>query len=241
MSRKTEIGLRCSNISKYFGEKHGRITAVSDVTFDLFLGEVTMLVGPSGSGKTSLLAALGGLQAPDEGSVVAFEENIWASSDRSARRFRERYCGFVFQSVGLFPALTAFEQVAIPLTYLGHSSQVAKARAQEMLIQVGLKDRLKSKPHELSGGENQRVAIARMLAKNPKLIFCDEPTSALDGENGANISELLVEIAKENNTMVFCVTHDERLMRYADRILKIQDGVIIDDVRPRIEHHEIFS
>jgi len=230
-----EIGVRCSHLSKHFGEKQRRVTAVSDVSFDLYLGEVTMLVGPSGSGKTSLLAALGGLQAPDEGEVLAFEENIWAKGDRSARYFRERYCGFVFQSVGLFPALTAIEQVAIPLTYLGHSSRAAKKQAQEMLIQVGLKDRLTSRPHQLSGGENQRVAIARMLAKRPKLIFCDEPTSALDGENGANVSKLLVNIAKKNNTMIFCVTHDDRLMKYADRIIKIQDGMITDDVILKVE------
>lgn len=192
---------------------------------------MTMLVGPSGSGKTSLLAALGGLQAPDEGSVIAFNENVWGSKSPSVRRYREKYCGYVFQSVGLFPALNALEQVAIPLKFLGHSNEVAKKTAINILEEVGLANKLGAKPHQMSGGENQRVAIARMLAKGPKLIFCDEPTSALDGENGAHIAKLLLDIASKKSAMILCVTHDERLMSYADRIIKIEDGSIIDDSR----------
>ena len=223
--------LKSNNVSKYFGENRAKVSALSNVSIELAAGEMTMLVGPSGSGKTSLLAALGGLQAPDEGEVIAFGQSVWNSNGLSVRRYREKYCGYVFQSFGLFPALTALEQVAIPLKLLGYSKAISKRRAESTLEEVGLADRMASKPHQMSGGENQRVAIARMLAKGPKLIFCDEPTSALDGKNGGHIAQLLLDIACNNNAMIICVTHDERLMSYADRIIHIEDGSIIGDSR----------
>ena len=218
-------------LGKIFGSKQQRVTALDNVSVSLYGGELTLLMGPSGSGKSSMIASLGGLQAPDSGSVTAFGENLWKQSARKVNKFRREYCGFVFQSVGLFPALTAAQQIMLPLTYLGWSHKEARQKAQETLDWVGLGDRYYSRPNEMSGGQNQRVAIARMLAKNPRLIFCDEPTSALDGVNGARVAELLKQAARDHNAMILCVTDDERLRPFADRVLQIEDGKIIDDSR----------
>lgn len=222
-----------NGLGKVFGSKQQRVTALDDISLSLYGGELTLLMGPSGSGKSSMIASLGGLQAPDSGTVTAFDKNLWKQSGRKVNKFRREYCGFVFQSVGLFPALTAAQQIMLPLTYLGWSYKDACRKAQETLDWVGLGDRYFSRPSEMSGGQNQRVAIARMLAKNPRLIFCDEPTSALDGVNGARVAELLKQAARDHNSMILCVTHDERLRPFADRVIQIEDGKIIDDSRDR--------
>ena len=221
--------ISCEGVRKVFGQKRQRVVALDNVDLKLWRGELTLLMGPSGSGKSSIIASLGGLQKPDGGIVTAFGENLWAKSGIKLNRFRRQHCGFVFQSVGLFPALTAIDQITLPLSYLGIDSKTAKRAAEKALDDVGLSDRHFSRPNEMSGGENQRVALARMLAKSPALIFCDEPTSALDGKNGANVAGLLRQAATDYNAMILCVTHDERLRPFADRILEIEDGQIISD------------
>ena len=195
-------------------------------------GEFTLLMGPSGSGKSTLLAALGGLQPPTSGAVRFKDQSIWDLPSTKLDRFRRENCGFVFQSGGLFDSLTALQQIAIPLTYFGYSKPEAIDKARHALAEVDLADRQESLPEELSGGQNQRVAIARMLAKDPYLIFCDEPTSALDSHNGAVVAQLLRRAARKRNAMVLCVTHDDRLRPFADRILQIEDGRITADARP---------
>ncbi|MCF6293050.1 MAG: ABC transporter ATP-binding protein [Robiginitomaculum sp.] len=205
------------------------MTALDGIDLALNAGEITLLMGPSGSGKSSLISVLGGLQAPDDGSVMVMGDDLWGQSSGKITKFRRKNCGFVFQSVGLFPALTAFEQIVLPLKHMGFDTKTANSQAKAVLAEVDLAERAHSRPNEMSGGENQRVAIARMLAKDPKLIFCDEPTSALDTENGAAVAQLLRQAAKTHNAMVFCVTHDDRLIPFADRILKIEDGQIISD------------
>ncbi|GAP66372.1 ABC transporter ATP-binding protein [Mizugakiibacter sediminis] len=194
-------------------------------------GELTLISGPSGCGKSTLLAILSGLLRPEAGRVHALGEDLWALDARARERFRLRHTGFVFQGFNLFPALTALEQVQLPLAYLGLDAHTAQARAAAALHEVGLGRQLRLRPAELSGGEKQRVAIARAVAKQPRLLFADEPTSALDGTNGAAVIDILHRVARTHDAAVLCVSHDPRLHAHADRILHMEDGRILDDVR----------
>ncbi len=231
----TEPLIAATNLGKHFGHTKQRVVALDGIDISLWGGEMTLLMGPSGSGKSSMIASLGGLQKPDTGTVMSLGKDLWKLSGRETiNKFRREHCGFVFQSVGLFPALSALNQIVLPLTYLGQSMKQARKTARQELEEVGLEDRHYSRPNEMSGGENQRVAIARMLAKKPKLIFCDEPTSALDGVNGAKVANLLKKAARTHNAMILCVTHDDRLRPFADRILHIEDGQIISDSREEL-------
>ncbi len=224
-----DVAIRAKALRQVFGQGANAVVALDRVTLDLKRGELTLLMGPSGSGKSSLIAALGGLQVPTDGDVIVGEQSLWSKGRRQINRFRREQCGFVFQSGGLFPSLTALKQVAIPLTYIGVEKRQAYRKAREVLEEVGLGDRIDSLPGEMSGGQNQRVAIARMLSKDPNLVFCDEPTSALDSENGAVVANLLRREARSRQAMILCVTHDDRLRRFADRILQIRDGQIVQD------------
>ncbi|MDB5429517.1 MAG: transporter ATP-binding protein [Caulobacter sp.] len=224
--------IQATGLKKRF--KTGRtqyIDVLKDIDFDARHGDVTMVMGPSGSGKSTLIAALSGLLAPDAGSVSALNEDIWSYSNGRRDKFRLDYCGFIFQGFNLFPALTALQQVSMVLKFKGMDAGPAKARARAALEEVGMGPRINQRPSELSGGEKQRVAIARCLAKDPQLIFADEPTSALDGENGQIVIRLLQRAAKEHGAAVICVTHDPRLESFADRIIHIEDGRILDDRR----------
>ncbi|HQR89578.1 MAG TPA: ABC transporter ATP-binding protein [Caulobacter sp.] len=214
--------------------KTGRtfIEVLKGVDFDAKHGDVTMVMGPSGSGKSTLVAALSGLLKPDEGKVSALDaKDLWSLSSGKIDRFRLDHCGFIFQGFNLFPALTAKQQVMTVLKYQSIGPGEAARRAQAALESVGLGPRVNQRPSELSGGEKQRVAIARALAKNPNLIFADEPTSALDGKSGETVIKLLRAAATERGAAVICVTHDPRLEAYADRVIHIEDGRILDDVR----------
>ena len=206
---------------------------LKSVDFDCRHGEMTMVMGPSGSGKSTLIASLSGLLKPDEGQVTALGEDLWSQRPGKIDKFRLDNCGFIFQGFNLFGALTALQQVTTILKYKGFSPAEAKDRAAVALTEVGLGARLNQRPAELSGGEKQRVAIARALAKEPRLLFADEPTSALDGENGQIVIQLLQRAAKDHGAAVICVTHDPRLEAYADRVIHIEDGRILDDRRTR--------
>ena len=218
-------------IRKTFGLGNAEVIALDDVDITLQPGEMTLIKGPSGSGKSTMIAALGGLQAPDAGTVTIDGHDIWSLPQSGVDAFRRQRCGFVFQSVGLFPSLTAHEQVVLPLEYMGFDSKYARRRADDMLAEVGLTKRRNARPQQMSGGENQRVAIARMLAKDPKLIFADEPTSALDSANGQIVAELLHRSAKLHDAVVMCVTHDDRLLGHADRVVEMEDGALKSDSR----------
>jgi len=211
--------------------KTGRTHAVvlRDVDFEAEAGHVTMVMGPSGSGKSTLIAALSGLLRPDEGTVNALGQDLWSRRPGRIDRFRLDHCGFIFQGFNLFPALTAYEQVASVLRYKGMTRRAARDRAIEALTEVGLEPRMRQRPSQLSGGEKQRVAIARALAKSPSLVFADEPTSALDGESGQMVVRLLRRAATEHGAAVICVTHDPRLEAFADRVVRIEDGRILSD------------
>lgn len=194
-------------------------------------GELTLICGPSGCGKSTLLAIASGLLRPDRGRIFALGEDIWSNDLAAVERFRLQHTGFIFQHCNLFPALQAWEQVALPLHYLGLSERDGRTRAEEVLQQVGLSARIRCRPSEMSGGEQQRVSIARALAKLPQFIFADEPTSALDAANGAIVIDTLRQLAHKSATLVLCVSHDARLIDHADRILMIEDGCILSDRR----------
>ena len=225
------MAIQAHGLAKSFKTGRTRIQVLKSVDFDALHGEVTMVMGPSGSGKSTLIAALSGLLRPDEGHVQALGQDLWKLRGGRIDKFRLDHCGFIFQGFNLFSSLTALQQVTTVLKYKGLSSGEAKKIATATLEEVGLGPKLRQRPSELSGGEKQRVAIARALAKQPTLMFADEPTSALDGENGQIVIRLLRKAATERGAAVICVTHDHRLEAYADRVIHIDDGRILDDVR----------
>ena len=226
--------LRAESISKAFTSGKIRTRVLDGLSLEVDPGELTLISGPSGCGKSTLLASLSGLTRVDGGRVMALGQDLGALDVRSLERFRLHHTGFVFQGFNLFPALSALEQVELPLHYLGLSAPVARARAMRTLEEVGLQPRMHLRPAEMSGGEKQRVAVARALAKQPKLLFADEPTSALDAGNGQVMIDLLHRIAREYGTTVLCVSHDPRLVGHADRVLSMEDGRIFDDRRQHV-------
>jgi len=216
----------CKGIQKQFGEGADAVQAVRGVDVIINQGEFFMLVGPSGCGKTTLISIIAGIMNQTQGECLVLGENISMMSNGDKVKFRAKNIGFVFQSFNLLPALTAAENIAIPLFILGEDKKEAIIKAHDLLAQVGLKDRGKSLPSQLSGGQQQRVAIARALIHKPKIIVCDEPTSALDHETGANVMEMMKTLSKEHGTTLIIVTHDSRIFHYADRIGEMDDGHI---------------
>jgi putative ABC transport system ATP-binding protein len=227
----TSFSLVAENVSKSFASGSLSTVVLDDLSIGVQPGELTLISGPSGCGKSTLLSILSGLQAVDTGLVYALGQRLNGMDKHALERFRLHHTGFVFQGFNLFPALTAFEQVALPLDYLGLGRQATRQRAEEALAEVGMAPRMHLRPTELSGGEKQRVAIARALAKQPDLLFADEPTSALDAANGQMVIEMLHRIARRHGTTVLCVSHDPRLIGHADRLLAMEDGRILKDHR----------
>jgi putative ABC transport system ATP-binding protein len=212
-------------LTRTFGSGHTRVVALDDVSLELHPGELSLLMGPSGSGKSTLLAVLAGLVPPDSGQVFALGQEVWALSDVEREELRRHSTGFIFQGYNLFPALTVREQLEMILLWAVETSPVeAELKVEAMLDVLGLADKADSIPAQLSGGEKQRVAIARALIKDPQFIFADEPTSALDWQRGRQIVELLQASARERGAILVVVTHDNRLIPYADRVLHLEDG-----------------
>lgn len=228
----TRTALQAKGLVKGFKSGRSKVDVLKSVDFHAAHGEVSLVMGPSGSGKSTLMACMSGLLRPDAGQVSALGQDLWRLGEGKIDRFRLDHCGFVFQGFNLFPALTALQQVQVVLKYQGVPKDQARERSMRALAEVGMKPRMHQRPSELSGGEKQRVAIARCLAKAPQLIFADEPTSALDGENGAIVMRLLHRAAKEMGAAVICVTHDIRLEVYADRVIHLEDGLIVEAPAP---------
>jgi len=199
------------------------------ISLDLLPGKLTLIMGPSGSGKSTLLSVISGLLRPDSGSITVNGTDLWALTEHQIEKFRLNNFGFIFQGFNLFSSLNAIEQVIILLKYTGKKEKEAEAIASEVLNEVGLSKVKHLKPLQLSGGEKQRVAIARALAKKPAFLFADEPTSSLDKENGQIVVSLLHKAAKIHGTTIFAVSHDPRLLPHADRVILIEDGIIIKD------------
>ena len=224
--------LQAHGVRKSFVSGRVQSIVLHDLTLDVHANELTLISGPSGCGKSTLLAILSGLQPADAGGVRALGHELSGLGMRELENFRLQHTGFVFQGFNLFPALTALEQVELPLSYMGLAKGLARKRAIESLEEVGLGPRMRLRPTELSGGEKQRVAIARALAKQPELLFADEPTSALDSANGQIVIDILHRIARTHGTTVLCVSHDPRLVGHADRMLTMEDGRILSDHAP---------
>lgn len=221
------LAVRCRGVTKQFGKGNTSVMALRGVDFDVWLGEMTLLVGPSGCGKTTLLSVIAGILDATDGEVTVLGNDLTTMSNGRKVRFRGDNIGFVFQQYNLLPALTAAENVAVPLIIAGMSRRSAVAIAAERLDQVGLGDRIHSMTTELSGGQQQRVAIARALSHEPRLLVCDEPTAALDSENGHRIMELMRSVAVQADRSVIVVTHDNRVFDFGDRIAHMDDGHIV--------------
>ncbi len=226
---KNNVVIEAAHVVKALGEGAGRVLALKGVTIALAGGELTLLMGPSGSGKTTLLSILGCLLSPTEGAVKIRGRTVTGAGAEELARLRRENIGFIFQSYHLFPTLMAEENVRLPLDVRGERTQAALSKAREALAAVGLSHKLKSFPRDLSGGEQQRVAIARAIVGDPAVVLADEPTAALDSENGMAIMSVLAGIAKEKTRAVFVVTHDPRILPFADRIVRIEDGLLVGD------------
>jgi len=215
------------DLSKEYRSGENRLTVLRDVNFSIPQGSFVSIVGPSGSGKTTLLGLLAGLDTPSSGQVLLDNAELTAMDEDQRAKLRGEKVGFVFQSFQLISTLTALENVQVPLELRGDSG--AGPRARDLLVRVGLGDRLDHFPTELSGGEQQRVAIARAFANAPRILFADEPTGNLDSETGARIVALLETLNRESKTTIVLVTHDLTLAGHAQRIIRLSDGRIISD------------
>ena len=226
---------RMVGIAKTYGTDDNAVAALSNATLDIRAGEVTLIEGPSGSGKTTLISILGLLLTPTAGEVWLEGKNVAGLGERQLPGLRARNFGFVFQGFNLFPALSALENVAIAIRMKNPRASHADREARRLLEQVGLESRLHHLPADLSGGQKQRVAIARALGGNPPILVGDEPTAALDTKTALSGMELLRELASKEGRAVVVVTHDPRLERFADRVVRVEDGHIQSITPPRPE------
>ncbi|HUO17298.1 MAG TPA: ABC transporter ATP-binding protein [Verrucomicrobiae bacterium] len=213
-------------LTKKYDEGTSGTLALRGVDVDVHPGEMLMLMGPSGSGKTTLLSIMGCILTATSGSVRIAGVEVVGLREKELPALRLAHIGFVFQGFNLFPTLTAGENVELMLDLKGISAAKAKRRAHELLEQVGLGEKYASFPADLSGGQKQRVAIARALAGDPGIILADEPTAALDSHTGRTVMEMMTELAHQHGRAVVMVTHDSRVLHFADRIVKIEDGAI---------------
>jgi len=219
--------MEATGVVKDLGVGVAQIRALKGVDLALKGGELTLLMGPSGSGKTTLLSILGCMLTPTEGTVRVRGDAIAGKNPEDLAKLRRENIGFVFQSYHLFPTLSAADNVRLALDVRGETGTDAKDKARAALDRVGLSSKTRNYPSQLSGGEQQRVAIARAVVGDPSVILADEPTAALDSENGKAIMGILAAIAKDPGRGVLVVTHDPRLVPFADRIIHIEDGSIV--------------
>ena len=220
--------LRMENVSKTYRHRGQLVTALDGANAEICDGDFVSIVGPSGSGKSTLLLMLGGMLSPSGGRVFLDDQSIYDLDANGRAHLRKQKVGFVFQTFNLVPYLTAIENVQIPLYLVGSDDSSQQARAEELLARVGLSDRMHHKPSELSVGQQQRVALARMLANDPAVILADEPTGNLDPETSGQVIDFLEEVNTEGRTVVM-VTHDPRAAERAKRILRLDRGAIVSE------------
>ena len=233
MENNTVISIQ--NLVKRFPVGGDFFTALKNVDLDLHRGEFTGLVGPSGSGKTTLLNIIGGLDSVSKGTVNVLDQSLDNTSHNERARLRRKYMGFIFQSYNLLPVYTVFENVELPLILNKIDSDDRIKKVNQAIEWVGLTSKRDSKPNMLSGGECQRTAIARAIVHQPVLVMADEPTANLDAENSHNIMKILRKLNKELDTSFVFATHDEKIMGYLKRIIRLEDGKIIKDEKIKRE------
>jgi len=222
-----EIAIRCRGIKKHYGDKENRVEALRDINLDVYQGKLTLLVGPSGSGKTTLLSIITTILTPDQGELYLLNQDIRKMSEAERAKFCRENLGIVFQSLYLIPSLTCAENIMLPLIIADVNKKVASDKAMELLDRVHLKQRCHASPKQLSNGQQQRIAIARAMINDSKILVCDEPTSALDQTSGHEIMELLREKVLQSDRAVLVVTHDQRTFPFADSIIYMNDGQIV--------------
>ena len=223
--------INIENITKIYNETEVEVHAVNGIDLNFEAGEFAAIVGPSGSGKTTLLNILGGLDNPTSGKITINNTDISQLSSSKLIDFRLWNIGFVFQAYNLIPVLTAKENVEFIMHLQGRKKDERDARTKELLAAVGLADRLKSRPSQLSGGQQQRVAVARALASKPKFVLADEPTANLDSKSTQNLLDIMEKLNREENITFIFATHDARVVKKARRVITIDDGVVVSDVR----------
>jgi putative ABC transport system ATP-binding protein len=221
--------IQIRELTKTYGSGSAQVHALNGVSLDVNSGELLVLMGPSGSGKTTLISIIGCILRASAGSVQVGGREIVGLRESELPRIRLDHFGFIFQGFNLFPALTVQENVEIALDLKGIRGAKAHERALDLLTQVGLRDKAREFPANLSGGQKQRVAIARALAGDPPILLADEPTAALDSQSGRTVLDILHGLAKQRNRAVVVVTHDPRVLNYADRIVRIEDGRIASE------------
>ena len=232
----TDPIIHASEVVKTYRSRDVVVEALNSVSFAVQSGEMVAVMGPSGCGKTTLLNCLSGLDSIDSGDVSIAGRLLRTMSDDALSEYRAKSMGFVFQAYNLLPVLTVQENVELPLILAGNSQKNSRDRATEKLNLVGLGDRIDHLPAELSGGQQQRVAIARALANDPSIVWADEPTGNLDSTNAGEIMELLTRLNKEQGQTFVLVTHSDEVGGMADRIVRMSDGVIVDDGNGNIAH-----
>jgi putative ABC transport system ATP-binding protein len=222
----TEVVIDVKNVRKEFSTKHVTVVAIDDVSFEVEKGEVVLILGPSGSGKTTLLSMIGCIMTPTSGEIRVNGKKTTGMSEQDLVRMRREDIGFVFQSFNLLRDLTVQENVEIALNLNGIKGKEARERARDVLIDLGMRERLTFLPADLSGGEKQRVSIARAMVNSPKILLADEPTGNLDSKTGQIVGNLLKTQAKEHEASTIVVTHDNRIENIADKILFLEDGML---------------
>lgn len=223
--------IETKNVKKIYDETEVPVKAVNGIDLKFEKGEFAAIVGPSGSGKTTFLNIIGGLDNPTEGEIIIDGQKLWELSSSKITDFRMRYIGFVFQAYNLIPVLTAKENVEFIMHLQGRPKAERDKRTKELLENVGLGDRMDSRPNKMSGGQQQRVAVARALASKPKFILADEPTANLDSKSTSTLLEIMENLNKEENITFIFSTHDARVVKKARRVITLEDGVVISDER----------
>ena len=221
--------VKIENLVKRYPMGKSQFTALKNINLQFEKGEYCGIIGPSGSGKTTLLNIIGSLDIPSEGSATVLGKKIEKLSHREAARLRCRHMGFIFQTYNLLPVYTVFENVEFPLLIMKMSEKERKKKVMDALEWLGMTDKVDSRPAQLSGGESQRVAVARAIVKQPELVLADEPTANLDAENSYNILERMVKLNKDLNTTFIFATHDEKVIRYLKRKIYLVDGQVAKD------------
>ena len=228
-----EAALMAEHVNITYGSGRAAVPALRDVSLRFPAGRLVLVTGPSGSGKTTLLSVLGCMLVPDSGDVEVRGQSVRALSEPQRVDVRRQNIGYVFQAFRLFRSLSALDNLLLALDIAGHRGPPARERAERGLAAVGMADKARLKPGELSGGEKQRVAIARALINDPPIVLADEPTASLDWRSGEEVATMLLRIAQEQGKLVLVVTHDPRMTPFGQRIVKMADGQVVEDVEQR--------